>query len=191
MTDATLDQRQLTDAPFLPYATQWIDEEDIEAVVKVLRGSWLSQGPTVKAFEAKVADACGARFAVAVSSGTAALHCAAFAAGIGSDDEVVLPTLTFVASANCVAYLGGRPVLADIDPRTVTVEPGEVARRITSKTKAVIAVDFAGHPAEMDEIGAIAKARGLVVIEDAAHSLGARYRGRRVGTLADLTSTLR
>ncbi len=171
----------------LPYGHQWVDEDDIQAVVRVLRGEWLTQGPTVEEFERKVAEYCGARYAVAMSSGTAALHAACLAAGIGAGDEAITTPLTFAATANAVVYCGGRPVFADIRPDTLTIDPQEIERRITPRTKAILPVDFAGLPADMDAIMAIARRHGLMVIEDAAHALGARYKGRRVGTLADMT----
>jgi UDP-4-amino-4,6-dideoxy-N-acetyl-beta-L-altrosamine transaminase len=187
VTYSTLDEGRLSEERFLPYGTQWLDEQDIQAVLEVLRGDWLTQGPKVREFEARVAERCGARYGVAVATGTAALHCAAFAAGIGAGDEVITSALTFVASANCILYLGGRPVFADIDPVTLTCDPGEVAQRVTQRTKALIPVDFAGHPADMDELMEVARHHGLTVIADAAHSIGATYRGRLVGTLADMT----
>lgn len=172
----------------LPYGRQWVDEADIQAVVGVLRGDWLTTGPMVGAFERAVADYVGAREAVAVSSGTAALHVAAFAAGIGPGDEVITTPLTFAASANCVLYLGGRPVFADVRPDTLNIDPDDVARKITPKTKAIIAVDFTGQPCDYKAIRALAEQHGLVVIEDAAHALGAKYNGQRVGTLNELTT---
>ncbi len=187
MTYTTLDQHNLAREQFIPYASQWLDEEDIAAVVNVLRGSWLTQGPAVREFEREVAAYCGARYAVAVATGTAALHCAAFAAGLGPGDEAITSAITFVASANCAAYLGARPVLAEIDPATITMDVGDLERRLSPRTKAIIPVDFAGHPAELEEIMALARAHCAIVIEDAAHSLGAIYRGKRVGTLADMT----
>lgn len=171
----------------LPYGKQWIDEDDIEAVVEVLKGDWITQGPAIGRFEQAVAEYVGARYAVAFCNGTAALHGAAFAAGIGPGDEVITTPVTFLASSNCVLYMGGKPVFADIDPRTYNIDPAQVAARLTERTKAIIAVDFAGQPAEMDRIGQLARERGLTVIQDAAHSLGARYGGRKVGTLADMT----
>lgn len=171
----------------IPYSRQNIDEEDIKAVVEVLRSDWITQGPKIAEFEKKVAAYCGARYAVAVSSGTTALHLACLAAGIGAEDEVITSPITFVASANCVLYVGARPVFADIRPDTYCIDSGEVKKKVTASTKAIIPVDFAGHPCDMDEINSIAGERGLVVIEDAAHSLGAEYKGRRVGTLADMT----
>lgn len=171
----------------LPYGHQWVDEADIEAVVRVLRSDRITQGPTVEAFERKVAEYCGARYAVAMSSGTAALHAACLAAGIGPGDEAITTPITFVATANAVVYCGGTPVFADIREDTLTIDPEAIERRITPRTKAVLPVDFAGLPADMDAIVEIARRHGLIVIEDAAHALGARYKGRRVGSLADMT----
>jgi perosamine synthetase len=172
----------------LSYGRQVIDEDDVQAVVAALRSAWLTTGPQVDRFERAVAAAVGAPHAVAVSSGTAALHAAAFAAGIGPGDEVVVPALTFAASANAVVYQGGMPVFADVRRDTLNVEPTDLAAKITPRTRAVVVVDFAGQPADLDEIGAVAREHSLLVIEDAAHALGAEYRGRRLGTLADLTT---
>ena len=171
----------------IPYARQWIDEEDIQAVVKVLRSDWLTTGPKVAEFEQSFADFVGAKEAVAVSSGTAALHSVMYAIGIGPEDEVILPPMTFVATANAVVFQGGTPVFADVNPNTLLIDPGEVERKITSRTKSIIAVDYAGHPCDYDVLRDIADRHGLVFIEDACHALGASFKGRRVGTLADLT----
>jgi UDP-4-amino-4,6-dideoxy-N-acetyl-beta-L-altrosamine transaminase len=171
----------------IPYGRQCVSEEDIEAVVSVLRSDWLTQGPMVERFERAVADYCGARYAVALSSGTAALHAAMFAADIGAGDEVIVSPLSFVATANCVVYQGGKPLFADVREDSLTIDPIEIAKHISRKTKAIIAVDFAGHPCDLDEIHALAKAHGLLVIEDAAHALGAAYKGRPVGGLSDMT----
>jgi UDP-4-amino-4,6-dideoxy-N-acetyl-beta-L-altrosamine transaminase len=172
----------------LNYARQWIDESDIDAVIEVLRGDWLTTGPNVEAFERAIAEYTGARDAVAVNTGTAALHAAAFAAGIGPGDEVIVSPLSFVASANCVLYLGGQPVFADVDPQTLNLDPAAVESKITAQTKAIVAVDLCGQPCEHDALKDLAEKHGLVVIEDAAHSLGAEYHGRKVGTLQDLTT---
>ena len=172
----------------LNYAHQWIDESDIEAVIEVLRGDWLTTGPKVEEFEHAIAEYTGAKEAVAVNTGTAALHAAAFAAGIGPGDEVIVPPLSFVASANCVLYLGGKPVFADIDPRTLNLDPAAAESKITSRTKAIVAVDLCGQPCEHDALRALADEHELIVIEDAAHSLGATYHGHNVGTLQDLTT---
>ena len=160
----------------LPYGRQWLDEEDFEAVVRVLRGDWLTQGPLVGAFEEALAEACGVRHAVAVSSGTAALHLACLAAGVGPGDFGITSPITFVASANCIAYCGGLPGFADIDPGTACLDSAALeavcARR---RPTVIIPVDFAGQPADLPAIQAVARRHGAVVIEDAAHALGASY----------------
>jgi perosamine synthetase len=175
-------------ATLLPYARQTIEDDDVQAVVAALRSDWLTTGPLVEAFERAAASAVEARHAVAVSSGTAALHAAVFAAGIGPGDEVITSPLTFVASANAVLYLGGTPVFADIRPDTLNVDPAEVAVRVTPKTRAILPMDFAGQPCDLDWLGEISRARGLAMIEDAAHALGASHKGRPVGAIADLTT---
>ncbi len=172
----------------LPYARQAIEEDDVQAVAAALRSDWLTTGPLVVALERAVASVVDARHAVAVSSGTAALHAAVFAAGIGAGDEVITSPLTFAASANAVIYQGGTPVFADIRPDTLNVDPTEVAARVTPKTRAILPVDFAGQPCDLDALGEIARPRGLSLIEDAAHALGASHKGRPVGAIADLTT---
>jgi len=172
---------------WLPYARQWVSEEDVAAVAEVLRGEWLTTGPKIREFEEAVAAYVGARYAVAVASGTAALHAACFVAGIGPGDEVITTPLTFAASANCVLYAGAEPVFADVDLATGNIDPEDVARKVTPRTRAIIPVHLAGHPCDLDRLHAIARRHGLVVIEDAAHALGAEYRGRRIGGLSDLT----
>lgn len=171
----------------LPYGRQWLDEADREAVLRVLEGDYITQGPMIETFERRVAEYVGAKYAVAFSSGTAALHGACFAAGIGPGDEVITSPITFLASSNCVLYVGGTPVFADIRPDTYNVDPDRVEAAVTERTKAIIPVDFAGQPAEMDRLKAIADKHGLVLIQDAAHSLGAAWDGRKVGGLADMT----
>jgi perosamine synthetase len=171
----------------LPYGHQWIDEDDIRAVVEVLRSDWITTGPKVAEFEEAFAAYVGTRYAVSFSSGTAALHGAAFAAGLGSGDEAITTPMTFCATANCVLYQGARPVFADVCPDTLNIDPQGVARRITPRTKAILPVDYAGHPADLDPILALAAHYGLVVIEDACHALGAEYRGKRVGCLSHMT----
>lgn len=173
---------------YIPYGKQFIDEKDIEAVTKVLRSDFLTTGPLIQQFEQKVADYVGADYAVAVSNGTAALHAACAAAGIGSGDEVITTPITFAASANCVRYCGAVPVFADIDPDTYNLSPQEIEKKITEKTKAIIAVHFTGQPCDMDAIHAIARKHRLLVIEDAAHALGAEYKGKRIGALSDMTT---
>jgi perosamine synthetase len=172
----------------IPYGKQWIDEEDINAVVSVLRGDWLTQGPLVEQFEKAVAGHCGARYAVAVSSGTAALHIACLAAGIKRDDEVITSPITFVASANCTVYCNAKPVFADIDLKTYNIMPSEIERKINSRTKAVIPVHFAGQSCDMASIHAIVKSaeqrygHRIFIIEDACHALGSLYNGQKVGS---------
>ncbi len=174
--------------PFLPYGRQWIDEADIKAVVEALRSDWLTTGPQVDAFEAAVAAATGARYGVAVSSGTAALHCAMAALGVGPGDEVIVPPLTFAATANAVAYLGGTPVFADVDPETLLLDPEAAAQRITPKTKGVLAVDYAGQPCDYAALRALTDRFGLFLAADACHSLGGSFQGRPVGSLADVSA---
>lgn len=171
----------------LPYARQTITDADIAAVTAVLRSDWLTTGPCVAEFETALAAQVGARHVVAFSSGTAALHAAAFAAGIGPGDEAITTPLTFVATANCVRYLGGDPVFVDIEPDTLNLDIAAVAAAITPRTKAILPVDFSGQPVDLDELMTLAASHGCVVIEDAAHSLGATYRGRKVGAIADMT----
>lgn len=172
---------------YIPYGRQSIDDADIEAVVKVLKSDYLTTGPAVEAFEKKVADYVGAKFAVAVSNGTAALHVACLAAGIGEGDEVITTPITFAASANCVLYCGGTPVFADIDPDTYNISPEELEKKITSRTKAIIPVHYTGQPCDMDAILEIAHKHDLLVIEDGAHALGASYKGKKIGSIADMT----
>lgn len=172
----------------LPYGRQCLDEDDIQAVVAVLRSDWLTTGPMVEAFEDSMARFVGAKYAVAVSSGTAALHAAVHAMGIGPGDEVIVPPMTFAATANAVVFLGGTPVFADVDSETLLIDPRQVASKITSHTKAIVAVDYAGQPCDYDALRAIAERHGLALVSDACHALGATYKSRRVGTLADLNT---
>ena len=171
----------------IPYGRQTIDEEDIKAVREVLRSDWLTTGPKVAAFEKALARYVGAKYAVAVSSGTAALHCAMYALGIGRGHEVIVPTMTFAASANCVVYQGGTPVFVDVASDTLLIDPKDVETKITPKTKAIIAVDYAGQPCDYDALREIADRHQVSLVADACHSLGATYRGRSVGSLADLS----
>ena len=171
----------------IPYGRQSIDEDDIKAVVEVLRSDWLTTGPKVAEFEQAVADYVGAKYAVAVSSGTAALHCAMYALGIGRGDEVIVPPITFAATANCVVFQGGTPVFADVAPETLLIDPAQVEAKITPRTKAIIAVDYTGHPCDYDSLRKIADKNNFVLVADACHALGAEYKGRKVGSLADMT----
>ncbi len=169
------------------YGHQWIDEEDIKAVSRVLCSDYLTCGPAVSEMERVLEAYTGAKHAVAVSNGTAALHCACIAAGIGPGDEVITTPLTFAASANCALYCGARPVFADVDPETYNIDPESIRSHITDKTKAVVAVDFTGQAVKHEEIRALCDEYGLVFIEDAAHAIGTTYKGRQVGSLADMT----
>jgi perosamine synthetase len=171
---------------FIPYGHQWIDEEDISAVIQVLRSDWLTTGPLVNRFEEVFADSVNAKEAVTVSNGTAALHAAMYALRIGPGDEVIVPPMTFAATANCVVFQGGKPVFADVDPDTLLIEPSQVEALITPRTKAVIAVDYAGQPCDYDALRSITGENGIALVADACHALGARYKGHLAGSLADL-----
>jgi perosamine synthetase len=172
---------------FIPYGHQWIDEKDIKEVLKVLRTDWITQGPKVEEFERAVADYCDTKYAVAVSSGTAALHAAYSVAGVASGDEVITSPITFAATANAAMYCGGRPVFADVQEDVINISPKEIEKKITKKTKVIAPVDFAGHPCDYDEIKKIAKKYKILVIEDASHALGSEYKGKKIGSLADMT----
>lgn len=170
------------------YGRQWVDEDDIKAVSEVLRSDYLTCGPQVTKMEEALKEYTGAKYAVAVSNGTAALHCACIAAGVGEGDEVITTPITFAASANCALYCGAKPVFADINPETYNIDPQSIREHITAKTKAVVAVDFTGQAVQHKEIREICDEFGLVFIEDAAHSLATKYNGQQVGSLADLTT---
>src|ERR1035441_9974629 len=163
----------------LPYGRQSVDNADVQAVVEVLKSDWLTTGPKIGEFEERFAAWIGVRHAVSFSSGTAALHGAAFAAGLGPGDEAITTPMTFCATANCILYQGATPVFADVSADTLNLDPGEVSRkfsaRASSRVKAIIAVDYAGHPAALDELGLVAKAHGMFLIEDACHALGAGF----------------
>ena len=171
----------------IPYGKQSIDEQDIEAVCNVLRSDWLTTGPSVTKFEESLADFVGATYGVAVSSGTAALHCAMYALGIGQGDEVIIPAMTFAATANSVVFQRGTPVFADVDPDTLLIDIQSIESLITAKTKAIVAVDFAGQPCDYDALRKISDRHNLILIADSCHSLGAEYHGKRIGTQADMT----
>jgi perosamine synthetase len=172
----------------IPYGRQWIDDDDVAAVDAVLRSDWLTTGPNVERFERAFAAAVGSREAVAVSNGTAALHTAMHALGIGPGDEVVVPPMTFAATANAVVYQGGTPVFADVDPETLLLDPQAAAARITPRTKAIAAVDYAGQPCDYRPLRNLAERQGLRLVDDACHALGGRDGDRAVGTLADLNT---
>jgi UDP-4-amino-4,6-dideoxy-N-acetyl-beta-L-altrosamine transaminase len=172
---------------YLPYGKQWMDEEDIQAVAQCLKGDYLTTGPAIVQFERDIADYVGAKYAVAFANGTAALHAACFAAGITHGDEVVTTPMTFAASANCILYQSSKPVFADIRTDTYNIDPDAIKKVITGKTKAIIPVDFTGQPADLNAIRKLANQHGLILIEDAAHALGAIYNKKRIGSISDMT----
>jgi len=172
---------------FLPYGRQSVEENDIEAVLAVLRSDWLTTGPKVQEFEEAFAERVGAGYAITFSSGTAALHAATFAAGLKNGDEVITTPMTFVATANSVLYQGATPVFADVSSDTLNLDPEQVVKKISSKTRAILPVDYAGHPADLSTIIEIARQHDLLIIEDAAHALGAEHQGKRIGSIADMT----
>ncbi|MFF5991443.1 DegT/DnrJ/EryC1/StrS family aminotransferase [Prauserella flavalba] len=174
--------------PFLPYGRQSVGGDDLAAVAEVLRGDWLTTGPAVQRFEADLAEHTGGTPAVAVTSGTAALHVAYAAAGVGPGDEVVTSPMTFVATASAAALHGAKVVFADVEPDTGNLDPHAASAAVTSRTKVIAAVDYAGHPAELDELRTVADSAGALLLEDAAHSIGGSWRGRPIGSLADLTT---
>ncbi len=169
------------------YGRQWIDDDDVKAVSEVLKGPFITCGPKVMEVEKELAAYTGAQHAVVVSNGTAALHCACIAAGIGPGDEVITTPITFAASANCALYCGAKPVFADIDMETYNIDPASIRAHITPATKAIVAVDFTGQAVKNAEIRAICDEFGLIFIEDAAHAIGTAYNGKKVGSLADMT----
>ena len=171
----------------LPYGRQTLTETDVAAATEVLRSDWLTTGPKVAAFEEAIADYVDARHAVSFSSGTAALHAAVLAAGLKPGDEAITTPLTFCATANAALYGGGTPVFADVRDETLTIDPKEVERRITPRTKVLLPVDYAGQPADLDALLALADRHELIVIEDAAHALGAKYRSRMVGSISHMS----
>ncbi len=180
-------QKGLMKMHYIPYGRQSINEDDIKAVEEVLKSDFLTTGPKIAEFERKFADYVGAKYAVAVSNGTAALHIACMAAGIGKGDEVITTPITFAASANCALYCGATPVFADIDPVTYNISPESVESHVTERTKAIIPVHYTGQTCDMDAIHKIADKYNLIVIEDAAHAVGAEYKGKKIGSLSDMT----
>jgi perosamine synthetase len=172
---------------FLPYGRQEIGDADVKAVVEALVSGWLTTGPRVGEFEKAFAKHCGAKDGVAVNSGTAALHAAMRAIGLHTGDEVIVPAITFAASANAAIYEGATPVFADVEPDTLLIDPGSVRAHISPRTKAIVAVDYAGQPADYDALREIARPRGIRIIADACHAPGATYKGKPVGTLGDIS----
>ena len=173
---------------FLPYGRQEIDEDDVAAVVEVLTSDFLTTGPKVEEFEKALANYTGAGYSVAVNSGTSALHVAYFAAGLEAHDEIITTPITFAATANAALYLGANVKFVDVDPATGLMDPSGIASEIVDRTKLIVPIDFAGHPADYDSINAVAKQHGVPVVADGAHSLGATYKGRHVGTLCEATA---
>lgn len=173
---------------FVPYGRQIVADEDIDAVVAALRSDWLTTGPAVDAFEDAMATFVDASHGVAVSNGTAALHLAMLAADVGPGDEVIVTTMTFAASANCARYVGADVVFADVRADTLTIDVDHVASLITPRTRAIVAVDYAGLPCDLDELMALADEHGLTLVEDACHAPGATYHGRRVGSIAHMST---
>lgn len=176
-----------TRSKYLPYGRQCLDDADIRAAAEIMRTDWITQGPKIAEFEKRMADYCEAKYAVAVTNGTAALQAACAVAGVSYEDEVITTPITFVATANVVVHLGGKPVFADINGDTLNIDPGEIQKKLTSRTKVLLPVDFTGYPAALAEIQDLARERKLTVIEDACHALGAEYRGKRIGSLSDMT----
>jgi dTDP-4-amino-4,6-dideoxygalactose transaminase len=173
---------------FLPFHQPLIDESDERAVLDVLRSGWITTGPRTKQFEKTLAAYVGSTHAVGVNSCTAALSLALEAAGVGPGDEVITSPITFASTANVIVHRGAKPVFVDVEPSTLNLDASRLDAAITPRTRAIVPVDFAGHPADLDDIMAIARRHSLVVIEDAAHAIGAEYRGRRVGSVADMTA---
>jgi len=167
---------------FLPYSHQWIDDEDIKSVVNVLKSDWITQGPKIKEFEEAIAKFTGAKYAVALSSGTAALHAAYFVAGINKDDEIITSSITFLSTANAALFLQAHPVFIDIEKDTGNINFDLIEEAITNKTKAIVPVDYSGHPVDLEKISEIAKRYNLLVIEDACHALGAEYKDEKIGS---------
>lgn len=170
------------------YGHQYIDDDDVKAVSAVLTSDYLTCGPKVDELEKKLCELTGARYAVACSNGTAALHIAALAAGLEAGDELITTPITFAASANCALYCGAKPVFADINPNTYNIDPKSVQDKITAQTKAVVAVDFTGQAVELDALLELCHAKGIVLIEDGAHSIGTKYKGKPIGSIADMTT---
>lgn len=173
---------------YIPYGHQYIDDDDINAVVEVLKSDYLTTGPKIAEFEKKFAEYVGVKYAVAVANGTAALHVAMLAAGVGEGDEVITTPITFAASANCALYCGATPVFADINPHTYNIDVNDIEKKITSRTKVVVPVHFTGQPCDMDAIMEVAEKHNLMVIADGSHALGAKYKGNSVFQYGDMVT---
>lgn len=187
-TQLALDGGRPIRETLLPYGRQTIEQVDLDAVVRTLQSDWLTTGPEVAGFEADFAQATQAAHAVSYSNGTAALHGIMAALGIGPGDEVVVPAMTFAASSNCAVYQGAVPVFADVEPDTLLLSPNSAERALTPRTKAIVAVDYAGQPCDYEALQALADAHGVTLVADACHSLGASYKGRAAGTLARMSA---
>jgi UDP-4-amino-4,6-dideoxy-N-acetyl-beta-L-altrosamine transaminase len=181
------DKNDLQQMAFLPYGRQEIADPDIAAVVEALSSDWLTTGPRVSQFEQAFADFCGVNEGVAVNSGTAALHCAMRALSLGPGDEVIVPAITFAASANAALYEGAKPVFADVEADTLLIDARSVAENITSHTKAIVAVDYAGQPADYDGLRELTRGRDIAIVADACHAPGATYKGQKTGNLGDIS----
>ncbi|GGF98675.1 DegT/DnrJ/EryC1/StrS family aminotransferase [Paenibacillus abyssi] len=171
----------------IPVLQPSIGQEEIDAVTEVLRSGWLGLGPKTEQFEQQFAGFAGSRFAVALNSGTAALHLALDVLGIGPGDEVIVPSITFISTVHAVSYVGAKPVFADLEHDSMNLSVADIERKITDNTKAIIVVHMGGHPCDMDAVHELALAKGIKVVEDAAHACGAEYKGRRIGSVGDVT----
>lgn len=171
----------------ISYGRQTIEQDDIDAVVRALKSDWLTQGPLIEEFEKALATFVGAKYAVVFSNGTTALQAAYFAAGLGKNDEIIVPAITFAATSNAALWLNAKPVFVDVDPKSGNIDPTNLEKSINSKTKILAPVDYAGHPVDHSSVLEIAKKRGLIVIEDACHALGAQWKGKPVGSFSDMT----
>lgn len=172
---------------FLPIATAVFGREEEKEIIDTLRSGWITLGPKTKKFEELLAEYTGAKYVIALNSCSAALHLAMLAIGIKQGDEVITTPFTFAATANSILHCGGKVIFADIDPKKFNIDPNKIEKAITKKTKAIIPVDYGGQPVDLDKIHKIAKKNSLYVVEDAAHSIGAKYKGKNIGTIADIT----
>ena len=172
----------------LPYGRHDINDQDIKSIINVLKSNWLTTGPMVQDFESALLEKTDSKYAVAVSSGTAALHAAMFALGIGPGDEVIVPAITFVATANSILYLGAKPIFVDVNENSLLIDVDKIENSISTKTKAIIVVDYAGQPCDYDSIRTICKEKGIALISDSCHALGAEYKSSKIGTISDMST---